>query len=181
MLSSSVAKVTRRYWESSWGEGERSFERSERTCQRSEWDSVPAASGGQGGVRTGHGHFRAARRAANGASGTRAVAERCLGLRERDRQPAGRLRGQVSAVRGAAQARGRSLERCVVKGCPGAAPRQRPAPSLGCHLSLSLLVVCFFVVIYYVCIYTHMCLYMCIKGNSVSKAVFNCKLKFNSN
>lgn len=116
MLSSSVAKVTRRYWESSWGEGERSFKHSKRTCQCSKWDSVTATSSGKGSVRTGHRHFCVARWAANGASGTRAVAERCLGLRERNHQPASQLRVQVSAVRGSAQARGHSLERYVSEG-----------------------------------------------------------------
>lgn len=58
------------------------------------------------------------------------------------------------------------------EGCPGAAPREHPAPSLGSHLSPSLLFVCFFVVIYYVCIYTHMCVYICVSRLIVLQNLF---------
>lgn len=115
MLSSSVAKITRRYWESSWGKGEWNFKHSKRTSQCSKWDSVTSTSSRKDSIRTWYRYFCVARWAANGASGTRTVAERCLRLWKRNCQSASQFSAQMSAMWGSAEGRGYSLKRCLIK------------------------------------------------------------------
>lgn len=167
MFSSSVAKVARRNWESSWGKGEWSFKHAKWTRQCSKRDSVASTSSKKDSIGKRYRYFCIARWAADSASRTWTVAERCLRLWKGNCQSASQFSGQMPAVRGSAQGRGYTLKRYLYKRVSQTSANDSILLNLMWVIQITFSL---YIVIYYIYIHPHVYLCIFIKACSVTNA-----------